>query len=70
MTVRSRKANGDLGPETVARMSIRDLSIIIGALLAATISICGFLFLLKAQVQSLDHRVARLESQEDARNSR
>lgn len=70
MTVRSRRANGEMGPETIARMSMRDLSIIIGALLAATISICGFLFMLKAQVNTLDSRVARLESQEDARNNR
>jgi hypothetical protein len=70
MTVRKVYGDGAIGPETIARMSLRDLVVMTIGIASIGLPVVFFLVRMDARLGYIDKRLERLEQREDARDLR
>ena len=70
MTVRKVYGDGSVGPETIARMSLRDLLVLSVGIASIALPLVFFLVRMDARLGYIDMRLERLEQREEAREMR
>ena len=74
MTFKTRRPDGSFSPETVARMSARDLIMMLGTVIVCTATIVGSIYSFAASVgaklENFEQRLDRIERREDRAWSR